>query len=265
MIEQRWRWDAAQAAWLLARWAALRVWGEHECHAPCVVVRSAGSEGLAVPDERPLYAYRCSTERCEEARDVLAGWGRRRDPGAGGRVFAVYAAEWWRRHYDGGFWALAAVARLQPLRGGVFRSFTSRCETPGAGGASGPSSSARASGIWARAPVRASFHFTSCRSHTRTCAVFCGGCCGRTAFTAEILLRWIAIEVPEPLIRFALGYLIDARASLFTAMAAAGGLAVFVPALQATRRNLLRDVHDAVPLARSNQELQRALQDVGST
>ena len=64
-----------------------------------------GSAGLAVPDERPLYAYRCSTERFEEARDVLAGWSPQRDPGAAGRVFAIYAAEWWRRHYDGGPWA----------------------------------------------------------------------------------------------------------------------------------------------------------------
>ena len=36
---------------------------------------------------------------------MLTGWRPQRDPGAGGRVFAVYAAEWWRRHYDGGPWA----------------------------------------------------------------------------------------------------------------------------------------------------------------
>ncbi len=64
-----------------------------------------GSAGLSVPDGRPLYAYRCSTERFEEARNALTGWRPQRDPGAGGRVFAVYAAEWWRRHYDGGPWA----------------------------------------------------------------------------------------------------------------------------------------------------------------
>ena len=64
-----------------------------------------GAVGLSDPDARPLYAYRCSTERFEEAREVLAGWNPRRDPGAGGRVFAVYSAEWWRRHYDGGPWA----------------------------------------------------------------------------------------------------------------------------------------------------------------
>ena len=64
-----------------------------------------GPVGLSVPDGRPLYAYRCSTERFEEARDVLAGWSPQRDRDAGGRVFAVYAAEWWRRHYDGGPWA----------------------------------------------------------------------------------------------------------------------------------------------------------------
>ena len=64
-----------------------------------------GPVGLSVPDGRPLYAYRCSTERFEEARDVLTGWRPQRDPCAGGRVFAVYAAEWWQRNYDGGPWA----------------------------------------------------------------------------------------------------------------------------------------------------------------
>ena len=77
-----------------------------------------GAAGLSVPDERPLYAYRCSAERFEEARDVLAGWSPQYDPGAGGRVFAVYAAEWWRRHYDGGPWA------WQPLLDSI------RCEAP---------------------------------------------------------------------------------------------------------------------------------------
>ena len=76
------------------------------------------SVDLRDPDERPLYAYRCSTERFEEARDLLAGWSPRRDPGAGGRVFAVYAAEWWRQHYDGGPWA------WQPLLDSI------RCEEP---------------------------------------------------------------------------------------------------------------------------------------
>lgn len=77
-----------------------------------------GSAELSEPDERPLYAYRCSTERFDEARDVLAGWSPRRDPGAGSRVFAVYAAEWWRRHYNGGPWA------WQPLLDSI------RCEAP---------------------------------------------------------------------------------------------------------------------------------------
>ena len=73
---------------------------------------------LSVPDKRHLYAYRCSTARFEEARNVLAGWSPKRDPGAEGRVFAVYAAEWWRRHYDGGPWA------WQPLFDSI------RCEAP---------------------------------------------------------------------------------------------------------------------------------------
>ena len=72
---------------------------------------------------------------------------------------------------------------------------------------------------------------------------------------AWTLLRWIAIEAPEPLIPFALGFVIDARAFLFTAAAAtgAGVLAALVPALQATRLNLLRDLNGAVPLARGGR------------
>lgn len=77
-----------------------------------------GTFELSDPDARPLYAYRCSNERFEEARDVLAGWRPQRDPGAGGRVFAVYAAEWWRRRYDGGPWA------WRPLLDSI------RCEAP---------------------------------------------------------------------------------------------------------------------------------------
>ncbi len=76
------------------------------------------SAGVRIPDERPLYAYRCSAERFEEAGDVLAGWSPERDPVAGGRVFAVYAAEWWRRRYEGGPWA------WQPLLDSI------RCEAP---------------------------------------------------------------------------------------------------------------------------------------
>ena len=36
---------------------------------------------------------------------MLTGWRPQRDPVAGGRIFAVYAAEWWQRNYDGGPWA----------------------------------------------------------------------------------------------------------------------------------------------------------------
>ena len=69
---------------------------------------------------------------------------------------------------------------------------------------------------------------------------------------AWTLLRWVAVEAPEPLIPFALGFVPDARAFLLTATVAtgAGVLAALVPARQATRLNLLRDLNGAVPLAR---------------
>ena len=80
--------------------------------------------------------------------------------------------------------------------------------------------------------------------------------CGSSGAVAKLamawtLLRWIAMEAPEPLIRFALGFVIEARAFLFTATAATGAdvLAPLVPALQASGPSLLRDLNGAVPLA----------------
>ena len=52
-----------------------------------------GSVGLDDPDKRPLYAYRCSTERFEEARDVLAGWSPQRDAGTGGHAIHLSPAD----------------------------------------------------------------------------------------------------------------------------------------------------------------------------
>ena len=66
-----------------------------------------------------------------------------------------------------------------------FRHSTSRYGTLGAGGVSDPSFSVRASATSAPAPVRADFRCVWYRASTRTCAVFCGRCCGSTAFSAE--------------------------------------------------------------------------------
>ena len=75
------------------------------------------SVDLPSPDGRPLYAYRCSTERFVDVREALIRWEPRGNLLAG-RAFAVYAAEWWRRNYNGGPWA------WQPLLDSI------RCEAP---------------------------------------------------------------------------------------------------------------------------------------
>ena len=67
---------------------------------PANLLRSVNIE---TPDGRPLYAYRCPNESFDELCDLLTGWNPR--DSFGGRAFAVYAAEWWRRHFDGGPWA----------------------------------------------------------------------------------------------------------------------------------------------------------------
>ena len=67
---------------------------------PANLLRSVNIE---TPDGRPLYAYRCANESFDELCGLLTGWNPR--DSVGGRAFAVYAAEWWRRHFDGGPWA----------------------------------------------------------------------------------------------------------------------------------------------------------------
>lgn len=66
-----------------------------------------GNRSLTAPDERPLYAYRCTEEEFAELRDLLS----HRAPFDGRvaeidvRAFVLYASEWWQREYDGGHWA----------------------------------------------------------------------------------------------------------------------------------------------------------------
>ena len=62
------------------------------------------SRGLAEPDGRQLYAYRCTAKEFEALQDALQGtsapMGAYRF-----RAFVLYAAQWWQRKYDGGRWA----------------------------------------------------------------------------------------------------------------------------------------------------------------
>ena len=65
-----------------------------------------GQRELDQPDGRPLYAYRCTADEFADLRVMLT-----RDAvnhpitSADVRAFALYAAEWWQRRYDGSHWA----------------------------------------------------------------------------------------------------------------------------------------------------------------
>lgn len=67
----------------------------------------------AQPDERPLYAYRCTASELDVLRPVVSsaarhlGLGRVNRQAAG--AFVLYAAEWWRRSYSGGAWSWNGV------------------------------------------------------------------------------------------------------------------------------------------------------------
>ena len=69
-----------------------------------------GHRELALPDGRPLYAYRCTAAEFDTLERVLRG-----PHHAIGeqdfRAFVLYAAQWWQRKYDGRHWAWDPLLR----------------------------------------------------------------------------------------------------------------------------------------------------------
>ena len=63
------------------------------------------SRGLADPDGRQLYAYRCTAKEFEALQDALQGASTPPKDAYRFRAFVLYAAQWWQRQYDGGRWA----------------------------------------------------------------------------------------------------------------------------------------------------------------
>jgi hypothetical protein len=60
---------------------------------------------LAGPDSRALYAYKTAQEEFEALQSTLRNLNPRIDKsGPASAAFALYAAEWWRRNYQGGPW-----------------------------------------------------------------------------------------------------------------------------------------------------------------
>jgi len=63
------------------------------------------------PDGRVLYAYRCTADEFDSLIGVLKdmsfdiGAAPRHHVNVQARAFVLYAAEWWQRRYDGGYWA----------------------------------------------------------------------------------------------------------------------------------------------------------------
>ncbi|MCY3842350.1 MAG: ABC transporter permease [Acidobacteria bacterium] len=78
------------------------------------------------------------------------------------------------------------------------------------------------------------------------------GAAGGLAIAWSLLRVLATVESPIAIVSVALDFPLDGRAFLFTAAAATGAglLAALVPALQATRPSLLRDLNGTVPVAR---------------
>jgi len=59
------------------------------------------------PDARPLYAYRTTAEEFEDLQAAVCATVERENhrlPPDCGQLFCLFAAEWWRRHHQGGAW-----------------------------------------------------------------------------------------------------------------------------------------------------------------
>ena len=60
---------------------------------------------LVKPDARALYAYKCTHDEYYALQSVLRSQNPSKDKRAAApAIFAIYAAEWWRRNYQGGPW-----------------------------------------------------------------------------------------------------------------------------------------------------------------
>ena len=69
---------------------------------------------LRFSDERPLYAYRCSTTLFEQMAESLKPAftflsGRQYLDDAWSAMFCLYAAEWWRRNHESGTWSWSGI------------------------------------------------------------------------------------------------------------------------------------------------------------
>lgn len=78
---------------------------------------------LANPDGRPLYGYRCTAAEFEQigtlCRGIPFNQAANRCVGSTSAVFCLFAAEWWKRHHDGGPWRWHEILTLVdwPYRG----------------------------------------------------------------------------------------------------------------------------------------------------
>lgn len=69
---------------------------------------------LRFSDERPLYAYRCSTVLFEKMAESLTPAlthlsGRQTLDDAWSSMYCLYAAEWWRRNHEAGTWSWSGI------------------------------------------------------------------------------------------------------------------------------------------------------------
>ena len=83
---------------------------------PLFYYLAADGRDLEKPDNRPLYAYAMETSEFENLAALLPGCHkhtRSSHPFVLGSewLFVIYAAEWWRRKYEGGAWKWEDVFR----------------------------------------------------------------------------------------------------------------------------------------------------------
>src|SRR3989338_944055 len=82
------------------------------------IVALLNSKNLARPDGRMLYGYRLTDEEFRSLRETLSfatSFGKLDEVSNKIRsfsaLFVLYAAEWWRREYQGGAWRWSSIIR----------------------------------------------------------------------------------------------------------------------------------------------------------
>ena len=87
--------------------------------------------GLDKPDGRPLYEYRCAKDEFSSLEEITRSALKHGHVGRSHKadaLFCLFAAEWWRRNYEGGPWKWEDILEAMGISGIPFPSLYTTVE-----------------------------------------------------------------------------------------------------------------------------------------